>query len=120
MKKYIETNPIDTEGKTFGEVIDQLKASVEDANDREKKKILPTDGQQKFIDNHPDDYEFARNLPYDEFVKEHADKDQLVDDKKHKIVLQKIFLKDNNLFDDCIFYTFYLQILYHNKDLYHL
>ena len=41
-----------------------------------------TPSHQKFIDNHPDDYEFARNLPYDKFVKEHADKDQLVDDKK--------------------------------------
>lgn len=82
LKKYIETNPINTEGKTFGEVIDQLKASVEDANDREKKKILPTDGQQKFIDAHPDALAYARELLYDEFIKEHADKDQLVDDKK--------------------------------------
>ena len=82
LKKYIETNPIDTEGKTFGEVIDQLKAFVEDANDREKKKILPTDGQQKFIDAHPDALAYARELLYDEFIKEHADKDQLVDDKK--------------------------------------
>lgn len=82
LKKYIETNPIDTEGKTFGEVIDELKASVEGANDREKKKVTPTDGQQKFIDAHPDALAFARELPYDEFIKEHADKDQLVDDKK--------------------------------------
>jgi DNA helicase-2/ATP-dependent DNA helicase PcrA len=82
LKKYIETNPIDTEGKTFGEVIDELKASVEGANDREKKKVTPTDGQQKFIDAHPDALAFARELPFDEFIKEHADKDQLVDDKK--------------------------------------
>lgn len=82
LKKYIETNPINTEGKTFGEVIDQLKASVEGTNDREKKKILPTDGQQKFIDAHPDALAYARELLYDEFIKEHADKDQLVDDKK--------------------------------------
>lgn len=82
LKKYIEMTPIDTEGKTFGEVIDQLKDSVEGANDREKKKVLPTDGQQKFIDAHPDALAFARALPYDEFIKEHADKDQLVDDKK--------------------------------------
>jgi len=82
LKKYIETNPINTEGKTFGEVIDQLKASVEGTNDREKKKILPTDGQQKFIDAHPDALAYARELLYDEFIKEHADKDHLVDDKK--------------------------------------
>ena len=82
LKKYIETNPIDTEGKTFGEVIDELKDSVEGASEREKKKVLPTDGQQKFIAAHPDVFAFARGLPYDEFIKEHADKDQLVDDKK--------------------------------------
>lgn len=82
LRKYIETHPIETDEKTFGEVIDELKASVAGANDREKKKVLPTDGQQRFIDAHPDALEFARELPYDEFVKEHVDKDQLVDDKK--------------------------------------
>ncbi len=82
LRKYIETHPIETEGKTFGEVVDELKASVEGANEKEKKKVLPTDGQQRFIDAHPDALEFARELSYDEFVKEHADKDQLVDDKK--------------------------------------
>lgn len=82
LKKYIETHPLDTDGKTFGEVIDELKASTDRANDREKKKVLPTDRQQTFIDAHPDALAFARELPYDEFVKEHADKDQLIDDKK--------------------------------------
>ena len=82
IKDYLDINPIDTEGKTFGEVVDQLVATMDGAAEREKKKVLPTPSHQKFIDNHPDDYEFARNLPYDEFVKEHADKDQLVDDKK--------------------------------------
>jgi len=82
LKKYIETNPVDTEGKTFGAVVDELIASVENASDKEKKKVLPTDSQQKFIDVHPNALAFARELPYDEFIKEHADKDQLVDDKK--------------------------------------
>ncbi len=82
LRKYIETHPIETEGKTFGEVVDELKASVAGANEKEKKKVLPTDGQQRFIDAHPNALEFARELSYDEFVKEHADKDQLVDDKK--------------------------------------
>lgn len=82
LKKYLETHPIETEEKTFGEIIDELKTSVAGANDKEKKKVLPTDGQQRFIDAHPDALEFARALPYDEFIKEHADKDQLVDDKK--------------------------------------
>lgn len=82
LKKYIETNPVDTEGKTFGAVVDELIASVENASDKEKKKVLPTDSQQKFIDVHPNALAFARELPYEEFIKEHADKDQLVDDKK--------------------------------------
>ena len=52
------------------------------AAEKERKKVLPTPNQKNFIDSHPNDYEFARNLQYDEFIKEHADKDQLVDDKK--------------------------------------
>lgn len=82
LRKYIETNPIDTEGKTFGEVVDELKASVVDLKDREQKKVMPTEKQQVFFDRHPDALAFARELPYDELVKEHAEKDQLVDDKK--------------------------------------
>ena len=82
LKKYIETHPIDTEGKTFGEVIDELKASVISASNREKEKVLPTEGQQRFIDAHPDALELAKSFPYDEFIKEYVDKDQLIDDKK--------------------------------------
>lgn len=82
IKEYVESNPTDTENKTFGEVVDQLVASMVDATDREKKKVLPTTAQKTFIDCHPDDYVFARSLLYDEFIKEHADKDQLIDDKK--------------------------------------
>ncbi len=82
IREYIDSNRIDTERKTFGEVVDYLVASMVGATERERKKVLPTPGQQDFINSHPDDYEFAKNLPYDEFVKEHVDKDQLVDDKK--------------------------------------
>lgn len=82
IKEYVESNPADTENKTFGEVVDQLVASMVGATDREKKKVLPTPAQKTFIDSHPDDYVFARCLLYDEFIKEHADKDQLIDDKK--------------------------------------
>lgn len=82
LKKYMVDHLLDTEGKTFGEVIDELTASVAGAADKDKRKVNPTPGQQTSIDAHPVDYEFARTLPYDEFIKEHADKDQLVDDKK--------------------------------------
>ena len=82
LRKYMETHPINTEGKTFGEVIDILMATVESAAEKEKKKVQPTSSQQTFINAHASDYSFAKSLLYDEFIKEHADKDQLVDDKK--------------------------------------
>lgn len=84
IRDYVDDNPLETEGKTFGEVVDLLQTATEGAAEREKKKVRPTTSQQTFIDLHPEDYEFARNLPYDEFVKEHVDKDQLVDDKKQR------------------------------------
>ena len=82
LKKYIETHPINTDGMSFGEVVDALKVSVEGESDREKKKVEPTDSMARFIEAHPESMEFARSLQYDEFIQEHADKDQLVDDKK--------------------------------------
>ena len=74
VRAYIEEHLIDTEGKTFGDVVDQLEESG--------NGVPRTKGQQIFIISHPEDYEFARKLQYDTFIKEHADKDQLVDDKK--------------------------------------
>ncbi len=82
IKDYVDEKNIDTEDKTFGQVIDLLVSSMEGATEKEKKLVRPTPGQETFIDNHKDAYEFARGLLYDEFVKEHVDKDQLVDDKK--------------------------------------
>lgn len=82
IRDYIAEHPIETEGKSFGEVIDALEASLAHAQEKEKRKIKPTPGQAVFIESHQEDYQFARDLPYDEFVKEHVDKDQLVDDKK--------------------------------------
>lgn len=82
LKEYLKTHAIDTDGKTFGEVEEALKASVEGLSEREKKKVYPTVGQQQFIDEHPEAIEFARVLLYSDFIKEHVDKDQLIDDKK--------------------------------------
>ena len=73
VRDYINSHPMDTEGKTFGEVVDELK---------KKCSVTPTPTQQAFINNHTEEYQFARNLQYDTFIKEHIDKDQLVDDKK--------------------------------------
>lgn len=82
LKKYMGSYPIDTEGKTFGEVVDLLMASVAGAAEKEKKKVYPTLKHKMSLEAHPDDYEFARSLLYEDFIKEYADKDQLVDDKK--------------------------------------
>ena len=70
LKTYIETKPIDTAGKTFGEVVAL------------NPELKPTPAQKQFIESHLSDYEFARNLLYDDFIKEYVDKDQLIDGKK--------------------------------------
>jgi DNA helicase-2/ATP-dependent DNA helicase PcrA len=82
LKKALEGVDIDTEGKTFGEIIEVLNAAYRDAAPREKKKVEPTPKQDEFIRNHFEDFEYAKSLLYDVFIKEYADKDQLVDDKK--------------------------------------
>lgn len=82
LKKALEGVDIDTEGKTFGEIIEVLNTAYRDAAPREKKKVEPTPKQDEFIRNHSEDFEYAKSLLYDEFIKEYADKDQLVDDKK--------------------------------------
>ena len=82
LKKALEGVDIDTEGKTFGEIIEVLNTAYRDAAPREKKKVEPTPKQDEFIRNHFEDFEYAKSLLYDEFIKEYADKDQLVDDKK--------------------------------------
>lgn len=74
VRDYIKDHPIDTHGKTFGEIVDELQ--------KNHTCVVPTKSQQDFIDSHAEDYEFARSLYYDEFVKEHVNKDQLVDEKK--------------------------------------
>lgn len=82
LKKALEGLEVDTEGKTFAEIIEELNVAYRNAAPREKKKVEPTPKQDEFIRSHLEDLEFAKGLLYDEFIKEYADKDQLVDDKK--------------------------------------
>lgn len=75
VRGHIKDHPMDTNGKTFGEVVDELERVG---------SVSSTRSQQLFIKNHHEDYQFARNLQYDGFIKEYIDKDQLVDDKKQE------------------------------------
>lgn len=75
VRGHIKDHPMDTNGKTFGEVVDELERVG---------SVSSTRSQQLFIKNHHEDYQFARNLQYDGFIKEYVDKDQLVDDKKQE------------------------------------
>jgi DNA helicase-2/ATP-dependent DNA helicase PcrA len=81
VKKYIKDNDIsiDTKGKTFGEVIRELKEGKDTST---IKKIAPTKGMQEYIDIKPDIYTYAIDLPYEKFLSIYLDKDQLLDDKK--------------------------------------
>ena len=82
LKKNMEAAGVDGDDKTFGEVVNAMREHYQGASDREKKKAEPTPGQELFISSHAEDYEFAKSLPFADFLKEYVDKDQLVDDKK--------------------------------------
>lgn len=82
LKNNMKAAGVDGHDKTFGEVISAMKEHYKGASDKERKKAEPTPGQESFISNHTDDYEFAKGLPFADFSKEYVDKDQLVDDKK--------------------------------------
>lgn len=73
VRSYIKNHPMDTDGKTFGEIADELERN---------RSVTATASQRAFFNSHAEEYRFARNLQYDALVKEHVDKDQLVDDKK--------------------------------------
>ena len=82
LKMYMEAAGVDGSDKTFGEVISAMRDHYQGTSNREKKKAEPTPGQDMFISSHAEDYEFAKSLPFVDFLKEYVDKDQLVDDKK--------------------------------------
>lgn len=81
IKDYIKAQNIteDFSDKTFGEVIEILKA---EKSGRALQAVLPTPGMKTFIDSNPDLYATACGYNYAEFLKMYVSSDQLVDDKK--------------------------------------
>lgn len=81
IKDYIKKNSIVTDfsDKTFGEVIDIL---AEGKVGNELRAIHPTAGQQAFIEDNPQLYQYALQASFSSFSKIYLDKDKLLDDKK--------------------------------------
>lgn len=78
VKGYVDSKDIVTEGKTFGEVLDELSVNYP----KESRKYSPTTYMRPFIDSHQELMEKAKTYLYDEFIKMYVSADQLVDDKK--------------------------------------
>jgi DNA helicase-2/ATP-dependent DNA helicase PcrA len=81
IKDFIKKNSIviDTNEKTFGEVIENLKSIISNSNHR---NFLPTPAMNNFIEENPEIFELAKSQNYNNFIKMYVDKDQLIDDKK--------------------------------------
>ncbi len=79
---YIKKHNItdDYSGLTFSQVVENLLEGKITKADR--KPIIPTDGMNKFINEHEELYKKARTSLFDEFRKIYVDKDALLDDKK--------------------------------------
>lgn len=80
VNKFIKEHCINTEGKSFGLVLQELEDTYVEMKDR--KPFLPTRDMQSFIENHSELYSRALTFNYDDFVKMYVSSDQLVDDKK--------------------------------------
>lgn len=80
VKKFVNDNGVDTDGLTFGQVLDKLEQLYPESQDR--KKFLPTEGMKPFIAAHPELMAMVAEYEYHAFLKMYVDKDQLIDDKK--------------------------------------
>lgn len=80
VKKFVNENGVDTDGLTFGQVLEKLCQLYTDPKD--VKKFTPTESMKPFIDAHPELMCLATTYDYNAFLKMYVDKDQLVDDKK--------------------------------------
>jgi DNA helicase-2/ATP-dependent DNA helicase PcrA len=80
VKKFVNENGVDTDGLTFGQVLEKLCQLYTDPKD--VKKFTPTESMKPFIDAHPELMSLATTYDYNAFLKMYVDKDQLVDDKK--------------------------------------
>lgn len=75
IRKPLEDNePIyDSVGKTLGQVIEHIGSPN------------PTPTQKAYIDDHPQVFELAKTLLYDQISRLYVDKEQLLDDKKSNV-----------------------------------
>lgn len=106
IKKKIKDENIETDfsENTFGEVIDIIG-------------IPPTRGQQTFIEEHHDLFEYAKAYNYKDLCSIYIDKDQLLDDKKQDQEEEK---KKGSKRDNLIKHLFKIQnniALYQDKKL---
>ena len=74
-----DASEIDTESKTFGDVVDALQAGK---TGKALTKVRPTKTMQVYIDDHQDLLRSARAAPYDQISTIYVSKDQLLDDTK--------------------------------------
>ena len=81
IKRHIKNKNIKTDFsvKTFGEVIKILQ---QNKSGSELRPVCPTPGMKRFIEEHPQLYEYAESIEYSIFSKTYINKDQLLDDKK--------------------------------------
>lgn len=80
VNKFVSKNDINTEGKSFGQVLLVLERQY--TEEKERKAFRPTIEMQNFIDSHSELYSRSLTLIFDDFVKMFVSSDQLVDDKK--------------------------------------
>jgi DNA helicase-2/ATP-dependent DNA helicase PcrA len=82
VKDYIKNNHISlvTEGRAFKEIVDELLVGK---SDKERKKILPTSGMEKYINEYQSNYQRVQQISYDDILSIYVNKHQLIDDKKN-------------------------------------
>lgn len=76
--KFVHTEGVATDDKTFGDVISYLSTMYP----AQEKSFSPSKSQKEFIIQHEAMYNRALSYSYDILVKTYASNDQLVDDKK--------------------------------------
>ncbi|MBR6043155.1 MAG: ATP-dependent helicase [Paludibacteraceae bacterium] len=82
VKKFVVKKSVNTDGKTFGEILSFLYSTYTDA--QEMKDFSQTQDTTDFINNNQSLYKKVLDFSYDEFVKMYVTNDQLIDDKKQE------------------------------------
>lgn len=79
---FIKHNLVNTDDKTFGEILTFLNNTFTD--ERSRKRFSQTSAMENFIKNNQALYDKVLNYPYNKFVKMYVSSDQLIDDKKQE------------------------------------